>query len=172
LAVLNSSDCNDNQLQYLDNDSDGFGSTTQVACGVTNNTDCNDNDNTKHTTFSFYVDGDGDTYGSGSLQSGICAVNAGTPPSGYSLTNTDCDDANAAIYQTGIFFVDADGDNYSSGTGTIPLCYGVTEPVGYSILNLGLDCDDTIAAVHPGAFEILYDGVDNNCNGQLDEPSP
>jgi hypothetical protein len=32
----------------------------------------------------------------------------------------------------------------------------------------GLDCDDTNAAVHPGAPEIC-DGIDNNCNGYVDE---
>jgi hypothetical protein len=30
------------------------------------------------------------------------------------------------------------------------------------------DCDDTRASVHPGAPEIC-DGLDNNCNGQIDE---
>jgi len=40
--VCNTGDCNDNQILYLDTDGDGFGSTTQVACGVTNSNDCND----------------------------------------------------------------------------------------------------------------------------------
>lgn len=38
---------------------------------------------------------------------------------------------------------DADGDGYSSPT----------------------DCDDTDAAVNPGATEVWYDGVDQNCDG-------
>jgi hypothetical protein len=70
-GVANNSDCNDNQLQYVDNDGDGFGSLTLAACGVTNNTDCDDNDNTKHATFSFYEDVDGDGVGFGSLVSGV-----------------------------------------------------------------------------------------------------
>jgi hypothetical protein len=42
--VVDNTDCNDNELQYVDADADGFGSTTLAACGVTNSTDCNDND--------------------------------------------------------------------------------------------------------------------------------
>ncbi len=44
-------------------------------------------------------------------------------------------------------FSDADHDGYSVATG---------------------DCDDTNATVHPGAAE-LCDGLDNNCNGVVDE---
>ena len=31
------------------------------------------------------------------------------------------------------------------------------------------DCDDTRADVYPGAPELCFDGIDNNCNGQVDE---
>lgn len=31
------------------------------------------------------------------------------------------------------------------------------------------DCDDSDAAVNPGAAEIVGDGLDNNCNGEVDE---
>ena len=44
--------------------------------------------------------------------------------------------------------VDADGDGYSAAAG---------------------DCDDLDAAVHPGAKE-QCDGVDNDCDGTLDDP--
>ncbi|WP_395045288.1 putative metal-binding motif-containing protein, partial [Flavobacterium sp.] len=115
----NNSDCNDNQIQYLDADADSFGSTTQVACGVLNNSDCNDNNITMHTTFPFYLDADLDGYGSTSaIVTSLCAVNANTPPLGYSKFNTDCDDTNATI--------------------------------------------------HPGAVDVCGDGIDNDCNGNID----
>ncbi len=38
----NNTDCNDSSVLYADNDGDGFGAGSPVACGVANNTDCDD----------------------------------------------------------------------------------------------------------------------------------
>ena len=167
--VTNSLDTNDALVTYVDADGDGYGTTTLAPSGATNNTDCDDSDNTKNTTFSFYADTDGDGVGSGSLVNGVCAVDANTPPTGYSLTNTDCSPNDGATYQEGTFYADADGDNYAADNTAVVLCYGASEPTGYSALNLGVDCDDAVAAINPGAVEILYNGFDDNCNGLLDE---
>jgi hypothetical protein len=37
---------------------------------------------------------------------------------------------------------------------------------------IGADCDDGNAAINPGAIEVAGDGVDNNCNGAIDEALP
>ncbi|NCG18674.1 MAG: hypothetical protein GWP91_06655 [Rhodobacterales bacterium] len=33
------------------------------------------------------------------------------------------------------------------------------------------DCDDTDASIFPGADELCEDGIDNNCDGQIDDPT-
>jgi hypothetical protein len=52
---------------------------------------------------------------------------------------------------------DADGDGYAD-------CSSGCDPV---LLTCG-DCDDSNAAIHPGALEVC-NGVDDNCNDQVDE---
>ncbi|HEY5962201.1 MAG TPA: LamG-like jellyroll fold domain-containing protein, partial [Polyangiaceae bacterium] len=56
--------------------------------------------------------------------------------------------------------IDNDGDGY--GIQGASNCSG-----GHPEL---FDCKDNDAAVHPGAFDIPWDGVDNDCNGYADEP--
>lgn len=61
------------------------------------------------------------------------------------------------------YYVDLDGDGYGAGTGII-FC---SDPgSGYSLNNT--DCNDANASVHPGATEVM-NGIDDNCNGQIDE---
>jgi hypothetical protein len=119
-------------------------------------TDCNDNDATKNTTFDFYADADGDSFGAGALVS-VCAVNATTPPTGYSLNSSDCDDTNASIYQFATFFVDTDGDGYDLGSASV--CSGTTTPIGYATSSLGSDCDDLdVSKWRLGIFYLDQDG--------------
>ena len=40
---------------------------------------------------------------------------------------------------------------------------------GDGFLRCGDDCDDSDGATNPGAEEVCGDGVDNNCNGEIDE---
>jgi hypothetical protein len=163
---------------YTDADGDGFGNdnptyfctagpNTIIAGYVSNNTDCNDNDATKHQTFPFYTDADNDTHGSGDLVN-VCAVNAGTPPLGYAANNTDCDDSDASKHQTYPFYFDWDNDGYGAGS-LADVCAASPDvaPMWFSLDNS--DCDNGNAAINPGASETLYDAIDNNCDGQLDE---
>ena len=154
---LNGSDCNDSNNAiyqsaslYIDIDADGYDNGQATVCygatipvgyaATTSGTDCNDSDATKNASFPFYADTDGDGYGAGSLVS-VCAVNATTPPAGYSLNNTDCDDSDAAKNTSFPFYVDTDADGYGAGS-EVSLCAvnATTPPAGYSVNNT--DCND------------------------------
>src|SRR5690606_24204125 len=57
-----------------------------------------------------------------------------------------------------------DGDGLGDPTLSVSTCDG--PPVGYVLDDT--DCDDADATTYPGAPE-LCDGIDNNCNGEVDE---
>lgn len=61
------------------------------------------------------------------------------------------------------FYADADGDGFGDASRPLTACY---VPVGYVTDNT--DCDDTNANVNPDATEVA-DGLDNDCNGLVDD---
>jgi hypothetical protein len=77
----------------------------------------------------------------------------------------DCDEVideeaiDATVYQ-----IDADGDGFGSSAYEEAACDG--PPAGY--VEDDTDCDDLDGGVHPGADE-LCDGVDQDCDGEIDE---
>ncbi len=156
--VTNNLDCNDTQIQYADVDGDGFGSTTQVACGVTNNTDCNDNNPSQNALVTFYQDLDGDTFGNPAVSTQACSQ-----PLGYVTNNLDCNDNNAASNALNTYYQDSDNDGFGNPNVSLQAC---AQPVGYVLF--GTDCDDTRANVNPNATDVCYDGLDNDCNGIID----
>ena len=105
----------------------------------------------------YYVDADGDGYGS-TTTALLCSS---TAPAGYVSNNTDCDDSNASLWQMGDFYVDADNDSYGAGT-IVSVCYGSTTPTGYALTST--DCDDMNAQVWRSAtfyVDADSDGYDN-----------
>jgi len=61
------------------------------------------------------------------------------------------------------FYADTDGDGYGNPNAPQESCI---RPQGYVLNNT--DCNDSNSSIYPGAEE-LCDGVDNNCNGMVDD---
>ena len=133
----------------------------------------------------YYADGDQDGFGGGTPAC-LCAADLAYP----ATSSTDCNDAAATTYPgaaetcdgvdnncNGVtdeggggaggctpFYVDGDGDGWGGGAGA---CLCVASNV-YTVAKGG-DCDDGNPDVHPKTDETC-NGVDDDCNGQTDEP--
>ena len=191
---------------YADVDGDGYGDAgvTRAQCApptgfVADATDCNDaataihpgavdvcngiddncangeSDATNKPTW--YLDADGDTYGTPNASVITCYA-----PVGYEADALDCDDAASGIHPGAIdacdgidnncsgdevdaidaktWYRDVDGDQVGAlASGTTKAC---AVPVGFD--DQSTDCNDGAAAIYPGAAETC-NGVDNNCSG-------
>ncbi len=131
----------------------------------------------------WYVDVDRDGFG------GAETVIACLAPEGATAVGGDCDDADADAHpgavercggadedcdglrddadpdvaDAGTWFPDDDGDGHGDATRATDACEA---PAGH--VSGADDCDDTSAEVHPGATEAC-DGVDQDCDGQVDD---
>jgi MYXO-CTERM domain-containing protein len=125
-------------------------------------------------------DGDGHAGAGGALS--VCVA-----PSGYYASTTDCDDARAdigpdvpeacngydddcdglvddgdTIGTTILVWRDADADGFGDANAPRQV-YQCTPPAGSA--DNDDDCDDAFASVAPGALEVPYDQVDQDCDG-------
>jgi hypothetical protein len=167
--VLDNTDCDDNNSAVNP-------TATEICNAIDDN--CSGAADEGLTFTNYYTDVDGDGFGAD------VAVSECTQPVGYVLDNTDCDDNNSAVNPTATeicnaiddncsgaadegltftnYYTDVDGDGFGADV-AVSEC---TQPVGYVLDNT--DCDDNNAAVNSGASELL-NGVDDNCDGQIDE---
>ncbi len=198
-GLINEEGSSDCTRYYFDSDKDNYGTVaSRCLCAPVDSYtapqggDCNDASAAVHPGAAEVcngidddcnaatLDGSGETAQFNSNQVGVCegskkACIAGqwqdkyTGIAHYEATEVSCDNLdNNCNGQTDeglmkTFYKDADGDTY--GTVGIP-AIACTRPVGYVID--GTDCDDANKDVHPGAVE-KCNGIDDNCNGVIDE---
>ncbi|WP_298391469.1 MopE-related protein, partial [Flavobacterium sp.] len=84
----------------------------------------------------------------------------------YTGTTTNCvtEVLNLSIQNSTTYYADADADGFGNPTISVQSCNGA--PMGY--VALGTDCNDANAAINPNAVDVCYDGIDNDCNGVID----
>lgn len=175
--VADNTDCDDTNAA-INPDAD------EVCDGVDNNCDgVTDTDAIDQNTY--YADTDGDGFGDANNTTQAC-----TAPAGFVENDTDCDDNNAAVnpdadevcdsidnncdgvtdtdainQQT--FYADTDGDGFGDAATSVVACIA---PANYVTDNT--DCDDTNANRNPGLTEVLFNGIDDDCNpNTIDENS-
>ncbi len=144
-----------------DEESNAFPGNTEVCDGIDNNCDGNIDEGGMNT---YYRDIDQDEFGDPNVSMMACTI-----PAGFVLDNTDCDDFDENEYPGQKWYKDVDGDGYSAGA-VVTQC---ERPTNYyfdtELTQIGGDCNDNETTTNPGAQEICDDGIDNNCNGFIDE---
>ncbi len=124
-------------------------------------------------TTAFYADADADLYGDPDVSVQACAA-----PEGYVADATDCDDADPRTHPGARELCDGldndcdenlpaderdrDSDRFAECSIDAGGWRGDSSVLG------GEDCDDDDPSVYPGATELWYDGVDQDCDGGSD----
>ncbi len=164
-------DCDDNNSEINPN-------ATEICDGVDNNCDGQIDEGLE--TLTYYMDNDNDGFGdiNNPIQSCVEVDD-------YVINSDDCDDNNSEItpnateicdgvdnncdgqidegLETLTYYMDNDNDGFGDINNPIQSCVEVD---GY-VINSD-DCDDNNSEINPNATEIC-DGVDNNCDGQIDD---
>jgi hypothetical protein len=138
-------DASDAVIWYRDADSDGFGTPDEVTWA------CSPGPG--------FVDNADDCSDSDGL------VFPGAPEFCNSVDD-DCDGTVDEGFDFGTYYQDLDGDGHGNGMSVVVHC---TRPSGY--VTSSDDCDDTEFWANPSTPELCDDGIDNDCNGEIDESS-
>ena len=147
---------------------------------VDDNCDGNIDEDSAIDAVTWYADSDSDSYGDASVTDVECAQ-----PSGYLADDSDCDDNEATTYPGADEYCDGadnncDGDIDEDSAVDVLTWYTDSDSDGFGdasssdidcdppsdMVEDDTDCDDTDATVYPGAEELEYDGIDQDCDGE------
>lgn len=152
---------------YADADGDTYGnpSAPVSACAQPSNTsidnrDCND---TSSAIYPGAAETCGDTVDQDCNGYDLGCGDVDDDHDGFTEVQGDCDDANASINPRATEIPYNGIDENCDGADLTDV-----DQDGYSAAPTGDDCDDSDDDVNPGATEVC-DGIDNNCDGQVDD---
>lgn len=152
--VIDNTDCDDNEPN-------SFPGNPEVCDGIDNNCDGNIDE---VGSITYYRDLDQDGFGDANVSMLACSL-----PTGFVLDNTDCDDFDQNEFPGQSWYKDVDGDGYSAGA-VVTQCERPTNHyLAAELIQIGGDCNDNESTTNPGAIDVCNDGIDNNCDGFVDE---
>jgi len=144
----------------------------------------NDDDDVASVAPTWYRDADGDGHGDAERSLAWCGD---TAPIGYVLADDDCDDfddtvapsadeicddidhdcdgdPHAGALQPPTWLSDTDGDGFGDEDDVLAVQCLSPDPTAVRA-SAGVDCDPDDGDAFPGAAEIPYDGIDQDCDG-------
>ena len=173
--VSSDTDCDDSNANISP-------SSAELCDGIDNDCDESIDESDAIDQSVWFVDGDGDGFGSSSQTSIACSL-----PIGFSSNSDDCEDGDVHIspdalevcdgldndcdglvdqgsgLSTQMYYRDVDGDGYGDVNNSTIDCI---QPAGHVAVQG--DCDDGNTDINPDE-EDFCDGLDNDCSGQIDD---